>query len=858
MRKYSLIILFMVMFVSCQDQYQKWYQKAGSLKVSWTLIENDAGKWVSRGFFTLENTGNELFNDNGWKLYFSQMGAAPIPGSIGGNVGIEHLNGDWQCLSPKEGFMLGPGEKLEIPFERPGRIIKEAEAPSGLYIVFEKDGQREAFVLENYQVVAFPALDKVFPAESGIPLPDAAWEYGNNKDLRSLQGEEIPVILPAPRRMDTLRGSLILGDSIEVVYDGQLDAEAGYLAELLGELNAVAVLRPSGIGPGRGDITLVLDADSAADSESYSLTVAEGRGVEIRSPGRAGVFYGIQSLLSLVPVEAWGNPEVSLEIRCVNIVDKPVFGYRGQMLDVGRNFHSVSSVKRLIRAMAYYKLNRFHISLTNDEAWRIEIPGLPELTGVGAFRGHTTTSKDHLIPAYGSGPFPDPERGVGSGYYSREEFVDLLKFAALHHVKVIPEINFPGHARAAIYAMEARYDRLMAEGLEEEALEYRLIDPQDESVYNSAQNFDDNVVCVCREEPYRLFAKVVDELSLMYTDAGLELDFLHVGGDEVPAGSWTASPLCEAYLAEHPEIGGTDSLQAMFSARLLEMLSDRGIVMAGWEEVGLLRNEEGRLVPNRDFAGKGLIPCVWNSRGPNLDLGNRMANAGYEVILCNVDKLYFDLAYSHHPAEPGLYWGGFLDTKSAWQMAPFHVFNAKFSDQYRRPYSADPDFSAFEALEPEARKNIMGIQAQLWSETLKGPAMLESYYLPRLLALSERAWCGEADWASEEDYGERRLLMEADWSRFAHTLGYRELPRLDYLFGGYNYHLPVPGAMLRDGLLHANAAFPGLQIRYTTNGTVPDGSSALYEGPVEVEGTVKLSTFDRRGRASRISIVEAD
>ncbi|MCK4747962.1 MAG: family 20 glycosylhydrolase, partial [Bacteroidales bacterium] len=454
------------------------------------------------------------------------------------------------------------------------------------------------------------------------------------------------------------------------------------------------------------------------------------------------------------------------------------------------------------------------------------------------------------------GPVPDPAVGFGSGFLSREEFIELLQFASDHHIEVIPEVNFPGHSRAAIYAMETRYDRLMKEGKPEEALKYRLIDPDDTSSYTSAQNYNDNVVCVCQEAPYLFYEMVVDEIIDMYREAGLTLKVMHAGGDEVPGGSWEDSPVCKAFLKEHPEIGGAIHLQAYFEGRLFEILKRKDLVMAGWEEIALKRDDSGRWNPNPEFAGSKMLPYVWNSKDDYLDLGNRMANAGYPVILCNVTNFYFDLAYNHHPSEPGHYWGGFVNTRTAFQFAPYNVFHSTITNEYGIPYDPETDFAGMERLMPAAFKNIMGLQGELWSETLKGGDMLEYYYLPKMIGLAERAWAGQDQWGSIEDLEKRIEAINIAWNEFINVVGQREMPRLDYLFGGYGYRLPPPGAVIMDGMLYANIDFPGLTLRYTTDGSEPVSDSKLYCEPVEVSGKVILRSFDTRGRGSRVSVVE--
>jgi len=714
-----------------------------------------------------------------------------------------------------------------------------------------------AVAVEQYSVLPYPGLEEIYPPETGIPLPDAGWVFGQNTQLRLLDPSRTGQIIPTPVQTIFSENKEILKGTVKIHHLDGLEAEAGYLAHMLESVLNVTPVTVLSEEAGENVIHLtVSDQEEGSHPEGYVLSVAQGNGVVIAGGGKAGVFYGIQSLLALIPVDAWRVHRDELEMECVKINDSPSFEYRGIMLDIARNYHHPEAIMRLIDVMGFYKMNKLHLSLTNDEAWRIEIPSLPELTEIGGYRGHTLDSFDRLIPAYGSGPDSDPENGMGSGYLKREQFIRILKYADARHIEVIPEINFPGHARAAIYAMETRYKRLMKEGKQEKAEKYRLSDPGDNSIYNSAQNFNDNIACVCKEAPFLFYETVVDDLVGMYEAAGLKLKILHTGGDEVPAGSWTASPLCSAFLESNPGFGTAADLQVYFGMRLLEILSQRGLVMAGWEEIALMKDERGSWIPNPDFAGKGMLPYVWNSLGSYLDLGNRLANAGFPVILCNVDNFYLDLAYTHHPAEPGHYWGGFVNTRRAFEFAPFSVFHTTLTDRFRRLLDPEENFEGMEALNPGSRGNIVGLQGQLWSETLKGSEMLEYYYMPKMLGLAERAWAGQAAWGEIENRESRVEAMDVSWNEFANVIGQREMPRLDYIFGGYNYRIPPPGGEIREGILHANIDFPGLTIRYTTDGSEPGVDSPIYGGPFEVTEKVALRSFDTRGRGSRVSIID--
>jgi len=826
--------------------------------LTWSFQGNNAEEAYYSAAFVLENQGETALPDEGWTLYYNQQGLGVVNGSVTGNVSIEHINGDLLKITPEEGFSLEPGTSVEIAYRKPGSMLLESEAPLHPYMVYgnQEDGGSGTVVPVEYSILPFPSLEKFYPAEMGIRLPDAAWVYELNSQNSLLQPGETGRVLPSPAKEIYSGETLILDGDFEIYYQEGFHKEASYLSEMLKQLIGSAPKVQQGTEGGSGRITLLADKRKIVGHEAYQLVVSEEAGIAITGGDAAGVFYGIQTFLSLLPPQAWANRDSRTELQSVFIEDRPAFEYRGFHLDIARNFIEPGDIKKLIRLMAYYKLNKLHLHMTDDEGWRLEIPSLPELTDVGAHRGHTVDERDHLIPAYGSGPDPNPEGNHGSGYLSRPTFIELLKFANDHHVEVIPEINFPGHARAAINAMEARYERLMKEGKEEEAEMYRLIDPNDASTYNSAQNFNDNVICVCTEGPYRLFEKVVDEVLAMYQEAGLKLKVLHTGGDEVPRGVWEGSPLCQTYLNEHPEFGNFENLQAYCGSRLFEILEKKDLVMAGWEEIVMKKNEEGNWIPNPEFVGKDMLPYVWNSIYENLDLGNRLANAGFPVILCNVTNFYFDLAYTPHPAERGLYWGGFVNTRSSFDFIPFDVFKSTLADKWGNPYDPKTDFVGMKRLSVDAYTRIIGLQAELWSETVKGGTMAEYYYLPKLIGFAERAWVGQASWGTIADQEKRVAAMDTDWNRFANIVGQREMPRLDYLHGGFSYRLPPPGAIIKEGKLHANVDFPGLSIHYTSDGSEPGTDSPVYTGPVEVAGKVMLRSFDTRGRGSRISVVE--
>ncbi|MDH3290868.1 MAG: carbohydate-binding domain-containing protein [Gemmatimonadota bacterium] len=824
------------------------------VQVVWKLETNFAEGGGHRAQFTIRNDSDVELTAANWELYWNMSPRTVDAESITGPVRIEWINGDFYRMKPTDDFRLPPGRAMEIAYRGDYAVIKETDAPAGLYsVLYADDGSYRLYPVREYSIAPFVGPEQMDRGPGDTePIPTAAWLFDQHAIITELPDEQVPRLIPTPRSSVLGDGHFEITHSTSVTYEPGLLSEAELLADFLGGILGRSVTPTESRSPSGAGIHLQnRDVDLPG---SYELTVSGSDGVVI-SGDASGVFYGSQSLKALIPAESLGRTNESIPVRVVRIQDAPAFAYRGMHLDVGRNFHSATSVKRLIDAMAFYKLNKLHLNLTEDEGWRVEIEELPELTQVGAFRGHTTDDAEILQPSYGSGPFPDSTIGYGSGFYSRAQYVDLIRFAGQRHIEIIPEVNVPGHARAAVKAMENRYRRLMARGGEADAEQYRLIDPDDASEYRSAQWYTDNVISVCRESAYTFLETVIDDFIEMHEEAGFPLRVFHTGGDEVPTGAWSRSPLCATYLEEHPEIDNPRNLQKVYFKRIEAYLASKGVQAAGWEEIAMNFREDGSWTPNDEFAAGNVIPYIWNSLWGAEDLGNRLANAGYPVVLCNVTNFYFDLAYNKDPREPGLYWGGFVNTRDAFEFVPYDVFKSIKTTPDGKPYT-NADFAGKEMLTVEGRSNILGLQGQLWSETLKGQDMLEYYYLPKMLGLAERAWYGQAEWGNIADREERGHAVDSAWDVFANTLGKRELPRLDRLNGGYNYRLAPPGAKVQDGRLVVNTAYPGLVVRYTTDGSVPTAASPRYTEPLDATfETVMLSTFDPRGRSSLPTVV---
>jgi len=857
----NLVLIFSLILVLMFESCTQKVPTADEIKLSWEIISNNYSEDAKvKAKFIIENNSEYTFNENNWALFYNQAPRDPLGSN--NNTKVEHISGDWFKLSPAEGFTLKPGETKEIEYESEAWFIKESDAAVGPYFIFyDKNGnETEVLAVKDYSILPFTLPEQINRHKNDKePIPTAAWQFDNNKNLSELDGSELLPLVPSPASFKVIGGKVVFDEQVEVLYEKGLENEATYLAEFLRETFQADFSLSEATEATENCVYLGLDAISVngKTKEAYELEVKKNKSVVIKGSDAAGVFYGIQSLIALLPIDLFLGTEVPVVLNELLIKDVPRFEYRGMHLDVARNFQTKETVKKVIDILSFYKINNLLFYITEDEGWRIEIEELPELTEIGSHRGHTTKDANALHPSYGSGPDAFAEGSFGSGFYSRAEFIEIIKYAKSRHIKVIPEIGFPGHSRAAIKAMEARYEKYMTLGNEEKANEFRLIDPEETSKYRSAQWYSDNIVNVARPSTYKFYETVVDDIIEIYKEAGVDLDFLHTGGDEVPEGSWSESPMCAELMKEFPEYKDPKNLQAYGTRKIVEMLKSKNLKVGGWEEVALLKDESGRYNPNPEFAGKEVYPYVWNTLGSNTELSYRLANAGYPVILCNVSNFYFDLAYNKDPREPGLYWGGMCNVRDAWQVAPFDVFKTTVQSAMGAEINPEKAYAGLERIQPDAKKNIIGVQAQIWAETVKdGEDDLMLRILPKLMGFAESAWSPERKWETISNKEEREKSWNKGWNIFANTLAQKELPRLLLLNGGYNYHVPAPGGKIIDGVLHANSTYPGLIIRYTTDGTEPNRTSTVYKEPVLVPGNVKIKAFDAAGKGSLSMEVE--
>ena len=319
--------------------------------------------------------------------------------------------------------------------------------------------------------------------------------------------------------------------------------------------------------------------DTSNSPEAYRLTLDPKDGVTVQGASPAGVYYGLQSLRQLIPIGA----KAAVDLSSVTIKDGPRFGFRGLALDVARNFQSKRRVLQIIDLMARVKLNRLHLHLSDDEGWRLQISTLPELTSYGAKRGYSQNQEARLPSAYGSGPGCDDPHG--SGFYTQADYVQILQYAHARHIEVIPEVEMPGHARAAVKSMEYRARRLRDAGAKDWD-RYLLSDPLDQSKYRTAQLYTDNVINPGMPGAYRFVREVIEEIAALHRRAGVPLKTIHVGADELPAGAWEGSEAAHGEM-RRLHLKTTADLWDHFYDFVDETARANGARISGWEELGM-------------------------------------------------------------------------------------------------------------------------------------------------------------------------------------------------------------------------------------------------------------------------------
>jgi hexosaminidase len=502
-----------------------------------------------------------------------------------------------------------------------------------------------------------------------------------------------PSIIPVPSKAVFPKGSYPLASSIIIAgpKDAALTTTYANLTDKLSRVAGKKVqwLYDQGSTASLAAIRFNLNTNAAAalGHEGYQLT-SDAKGIQITANKPVGLFYGIQTLMQLMPKEIESNKAVTgvkWSIPYANITDTPRFAWRGIMLDVARHFFTKEEVKRFIDEMVAYKYNVLHFHLTDDEGWRVEIKSFPNLTKKGAFNvkkvGHFTDF---------SKPLPDEPRTYG-GFYTQEDIKELVKYGQERFVNIMPEIDVPGHSMAAV----ASYPELSCTP---EAVNYQVIsgEPFIDWSHGHPEALQDNTLCPANEKVYTFLDSVMGEVSQLFP-----FEYIHMGGDECPKNYWDKNP---QILAMRKELGlkNSQEVQAHFVQKLEKIITSKGKRMMGWDEI-----LEGGGLP------KSTAVMSW--RG--MDGGIQAAKEGHEVVMTPSNHVYIDLMQGDKAIEPPVY-------KTV---------------RLRDSYAFEPVPAGVDA------KLVKGGQANLWSEQLFNYRHLQYMTYPRSFAIAEALWSEPAN-----------------------------------------------------------------------------------------------------------------
>ena len=801
---------------------------SSQLSLTWKLEKDSVEARYFKNTFCLTNKGNKSLADD-WVIYFNQT---PIyyQQPINAPLEIECIGSTYYKMYPTEHYQaLAPGETLSFTILSEGNVINVSSVPEGAYIVVT-DEKGKMLQPQNIpiEIGLFTPDAQWIRSKNSFPYADGNYLYKQNDDFSKPVDCDILSLFPTPKKVEKTGGVSTFSPKVGLKFDGVFKEEALLLKKQLTSQLGCTV-------SDKDEETIIelkkteLPATCQCPDEYYEIVIKNNL-LTLKANDAHGIFNACQTLVALLD----NMKLASSPLPNLHITDYPDMGHRGIMLDVARNFTKKTDLLKLIDMLSFYKMNVLHLHLSDDEAWRVEIPGLEELTEIASRRGHTTDELTCLYPAYAWGWNEADTTSLANGYYSRSDFMDILKYAKERHIRIIPEIDIPGHSRAAIKAMNARY-RKYIDTDQSKAEEYLLIDFADTSQYLSAQNFTDNVINVAMPSTYRFLEKVIDEIGRMYQDAGVELPAFHVGGDEVPEGIWEGSSICRTFMKEHG-LAKIRDLKDYFLEQILEMLDKRNIQAVGWQDIVMKPDN----TVNEHFRNSKVLNYCWNTipeQGGD-EVPYKLANAGYPIILCNVGNFYLDMAYCYHVEEPGLRWGGYVDEYVTFDMLPFDIYKSLRRNLKGESVDVKTASNGKQPLTKEGYKNIKGLSGQIWAETIRSFEQIEYYLFPKVFGLAERAWNAQPSWALSPD---SKVYADAKRKYNAGIVTY-ELPRLAKL--GINFRVSPPGIIVKDGLLFVNTTNPNAVIRYTTDGSEPTENSVKWQTPIVCDAPqIKAKAF---------------
>lgn len=532
----------------------------------------------------------------------------------------------------------------------------------------------------------------------------------------------------------------------------------------------------------KANAMIVFSTDSSLEDEAYQLNINK-TGIQIKAASGAGFYYALQSLKQLMPASFYSKKaqlNVVWGVPIVNISDAPAFKWRGHMLDVSRHFFDKEQIKKVIDHMAEIKLNRFHWHLSDDQGWRVEIKKYPKLTDVGAWRVDYNTTDENISNWWGRPVQKEGEKATYGGFYTQEDIKEIVAYAKERFVEIIPEIDMPGHSLAAI----ASYPEISCTG-----------GPFHVGTGGVMKN---NTYCPGKEVTFKFVEEVLGEVMDLFP-----FEYIHIGGDECNKLSWMSDPDCQKRMKEE-KLADEHELQSYFIKRVEKIINARHKNMIGWDEI-----LDGGLAPNA---------TVMSWRGEKGGIAG--ARSGHDVIMTPFKYCYLDFKQGDDDLEPNLgYSYGFL--KSAYD---FKVIS--------------------DSLTQVQGKHVLGIQGNLWTESISDWSKLTYMTFPRLYAIAENGWTAE---------------NHKNWSSFKKRI-ITQFKRLDesgtrYATSAFNAKIDHKGN--RDGTINISltSQIEGLDIYYTLDGSTPSEKSNKYEKEFSIDTTLTLkgTTFLNGQQVGNIS-----
>lgn len=800
------VIASVLMGVNCL------FADSAPISVKWIMGENDVKPNRYSVRIVVKNISNTPLDKN-WTLGFNAFGRKfEAVGKPGLNLKAHSPN--YYRLTPNEDYKtIAPGDSVVAEFLFNGWFASVAYFPDGAHFIANGDTSHPKGLQIDIPLMNNP-VQWTSKSNKFINYPSGEYVYNFNKSINpenaKLDGSVYDRVFPTPKSVVLTGKTITIPKTVKsFIGNKELKSAQSYLLEKLAE-NGISNVKSS-----KFSIVMNLRNDASKNTEHYELVISRGS-IVINGNSEAGVLNAIKTLIAVIEL----NGGAGTSLTCAVVNDYPDLEYRGMMLDIARNYTTLDNVKKLIDLLASYKLNKFHFHIADDETWRLEIPGLPELTEIGSRKGCDLNETTSMLQTYAGNGNPEDMTTSANGYITRSQFIELLKYAKQRGVEIIPEIDTPGHSRAALVSMKNRYKKYVATN-KAEAEKYKMWDDEESSIYSSAQGYGDNVLNVALPGTYNFMQKVFDEIHAMYKEAGVTLRIFHFGGDEVASGAWTGSPAVKKFMAENG-YSTVHEASEYFIDKVSEYIASKGVLSGGWQEAAMKHSEAF----NKRVAPRFGMINAWSTNGSRDIVPYTIANDDYPVVMSNVANFYLDMAYTRHQYEKGLSWGGWCNEYTAWNAQPFNSYRSCREDFNGKPVNLSTIADGKPELKNKA--NLKGVQAQLWSETIRNFDMVQSYVFPKILGLVERGWNAVPTWSNDYEDSSR---YDAERTQFNLKIGLSELPRLHKK--GVNFHLNQPGIVVENGILKSNTCYPGVLVRYTLDGSEPTKDSPALVAPIK-------------------------